>query len=76
MDKDLANGQIGAVGNYDVAFTGGKVVVSINVGLPELNVKVSAEISPKTILDQIAAKVGGPIPVEVAKFMEDALALS
>lgn len=76
MDKDLVKGNIGSVGNYDLAFLGGKVVVSVGVGLPEISANLSVSIGPKEILDLIAAKIGGPIPAEVAKFLEDALALS
>lgn len=76
MDKDLLNGKLGSVGSYDLAFTGGKIVVSVGVGLPEVSASLNVSIGPKEILDLIAAKIGGEIPKEVAKFLEDALALT
>lgn len=75
-DKDLVHGSIGTEGNYDVSFTGGKIVITAGLGLPEANASLSISISPKVILDEIAKKVGGPVPVEVAQFLESALALS
>lgn len=76
MDKDLLTGSLGSVGKYDLAFEGGKVVVSLSVGLPEIAATLSVSIGPKEILDLIAAKIGGPIPASVAEFLESALALT
>lgn len=73
---DLVAGKIGTVGSYDLAFTAGKVVVTAGVALPEATVSLSVAVSPKEILDVIAARIGGPIPLEVAKFLESALALA
>lgn len=77
MDKDLIAGNLGTIGKYDLAFTGGKIVFTLGLGLGEVGVgaSLSVLIGPKEILDLIAAKIGGPIPLEVAQFLEAALAL-
>lgn len=76
MDKDLVNGKLGTVGSYDLAFTAGKIVVSVGLSLPEVGASLSVSIGPKEILDLIASKIGGPIPAEVASFLESALSLN
>lgn len=76
MDKDIVAGKLGTVGNYDLAFIGGKIIFTLGVGLPEVGASLSVSVGPKEILDLIAAKIGGPVPKSVVEFLETALALT
>ena len=58
-----------------VQFVEGKIVITASLGLPEVAASVVLNVSPKTLLDEIAAKIGGPIPAEIAQFLENALGL-
>jgi hypothetical protein len=62
-DKDIVAGNIGEFAAYDVAIKGGKLVLSQSLSL-------------KAVLDAMAAKIGGPVPAEVASFLEKELGLS
>lgn len=73
--KVLEQGAIGNVGTQSVEFVGGQMVAKASVAVPYGSVDLDIVISPKAILDAIAAKVGGPIPAEVAAFLEQALGL-
>jgi hypothetical protein len=75
-DKDLLNGKIGSEGTYDVAIKAGKIVVSSTVVEPMFTATASVSVSGKQILDAMAAKIGGPIPAEVASFIETTLGLA
>ena len=63
QDKDLISGQAIQGVTYDVALMGGKVVLSVS-------------LSGKVLLDMLAAKIGGPMPIEIAKFLEDSIGLT
>lgn len=75
-DQDLANGSLGAIGKWDVAFSSGLLVLSAQASDVGVAANVSVSVSGKTVLDALAAKVGGPIPAEVAAFLESAFGLS
>lgn len=81
-DQDLVNEKIGNIGSVDVAFKGGALVLSavIQAANPAYGLKFSntteLSVGPKEILDALSAKIGGPVPAAVAKFLEDALALT
>lgn len=62
-DLDIAQGPLGKVGSYDVALKDGKLQFSVSIG-------------PKEILDALAAKIGGAVPAEIAKFIEDTFGLA
>lgn len=72
---DVANGNIGTVGKYDVSFTSGQMVVEMDVASGPASASLSIKISGKQILDALAAKIGGPIPAEVAQLLENALGM-
>lgn len=60
--SNLVDGQLGVVGEYKVALVDGKLVASL-------------ELSPKVILDSLAHKIGGPVPEQIATFIETAFGL-
>lgn len=59
----LEQTNLGVVGSQSLQLVGGKLVFQL-------------ELSPKVLIDGLAAKIGGPIPAEVAQFLETALGLS
>jgi hypothetical protein len=60
MDKDLAKGPIGSVGQYDVAFSGGKLMAVANVSLPPSeSIKLSVEVDAGKVLDALANAIPG-----------------
>jgi len=73
--SDIKSGSIGSAGKYDVAFTDGKIVVSASIAEMGADANISISISGKTILDAIAAKIGGPIPAEIVSFLELSLGI-
>lgn len=56
-------GPNGEYGSCSVSVVDGKVVASVS-------------LSPKAALDAIAKDIGGPVPAEVAQFIENAVGLS
>jgi hypothetical protein len=66
LNLDIVKAPIGPNGEYgaaDLAIVDGKLQVSV-------------QLSPKAVLDAAAKKIGGPIPAEVAQFLEQAIGLS
>lgn len=73
------------VGNYAVAdesYSAGVATAKATVAIPEtkyglkVNVSVEADLDAKTLVGYLAAKIGGPVPTEVAAFIESALAVT
>lgn len=62
MDQPILDQKLGAIGEVKFELKDGMLIGSL-------------EISPKIILDSIAAKIGGPIPAEIALFIESAFGL-
>lgn len=62
MDKVLEEGAVGEFGHQSIEFVEGKIVAKV-------------VLSPKALLDMLAVKIGGPIPAEIAAFLEAALGL-
>lgn len=48
---------------------------SVEVSMVDGQLVASVKLSPKALLDEAALKVGGPIPAEVAAFLENAIGL-
>lgn len=74
-NKILESGKLGTVGEYSVEFKDGLLVASMNAGADGINGSLSISVSGKSIIDGIAAKIGGPIPAEIALFLESSLGL-
>jgi hypothetical protein len=71
---------IGNVGIVTESYAAGVASAVVAVAVPPtsygLNVKLSAELDldAKVLIGYLAAKIGGPVPAEVATFIEGALA--
>lgn len=74
-DKTLAEGKIGSLGTYEVDFKGGMLVVTEAAAVDGVSESLSISVSGKAVMDGIAKKIGGPIPAEIALFLESALGL-
>ncbi len=66
LNKELGSWPVGPEGRYGVA----------KIAIVEGKIVSSFEISPKGILDSVAKDIGGPVPAEVAAFLENAVGLS
>lgn len=66
MNKTLITQPIGPNGEFGtitIALVNGKLVSSVN-------------LSPKALIDSLAKDIGGPVPAEVATFLEGAIGLT
>ncbi len=77
MEQNLGN-----LGKVDESYAKGVANASVTFALPTnsfgLSVKanIEADLDAKTLVAFLAAKIGGPIPAEVASFIEAALAIT
>lgn len=77
---EQATQQIGSVGSVTESFSAGVAAVEASLVLPQTAWGLSGSLPLKLSLDSkvliayLAAKIGGPIPAEVASFLEMALA--
>ena len=73
--------KIGDVGSISETFATGVAAVSAQLNLPattfglQIGVAVNGTLDAKILIAYLAAKIGGPIPAEVASFLEAALAV-
>ena len=74
-DKNLESGKIGTIGTQSIDFKDGQIIATANASSDGITASVSISISAKSILDAIAVKIGGPIPLEIAQFLELSLGL-
>jgi hypothetical protein len=76
MDKDLAGGNIGDVGSYKVAFSGGKLVCSANVALPPgEKANLSIEVDAGKVLDALKEAVPGKLDDMLIGLIKSALGI-
>lgn len=74
--------KLGNIAVLDESYSKGVVSASGSAALPvnafglSLGVQVNATLDAKILIGYLAAKIGGPIPAEVAAFLESALAIS
>lgn len=61
MDKDLATGQLGTVGAYDLALHGTQLAMTMKAGVPVGGVDVTARIEMGEILALLKAKIPGTV---------------
>lgn len=74
MEQELAQGKLGAVGNYDVAFTGGKLVVSLNASEGPLEEGVVLKLDAGKVMDALASALpGGPLVAQIIGVAKAAL---
>lgn len=71
--------KLGSVGQADESYSKGVASASASVAVPQtsygLTLKLTAEadLDAKVLIGYLAAKIGGPVPAEVASFLESAL---
>lgn len=66
LNKDLGSWPIGPNGVYG----------SAKVAIVEGQIVGSLALSPKGIIDAVAKDIGGPVPAEVASFLEASIGLA
>lgn len=71
--------KLGSVGLADESYAKGVASAKASVTVPstayglKLNVSVEADLDASVLIGYLAGKIGGPIPAEVASFIELAL---
>lgn len=71
--------KLGNVGVADESYADGVATAKATVSVPQtayglkLNVSIEADMDASVLVGYLAAKIGGPIPAEVASFIELAL---
>lgn len=73
IEKDIAQGAIGQVGKYDVAFTGGQLVVEVDANVSVGSAGVVIKVDAGKILDALAAAIPGKVDDAVIALIKDAL---
>jgi hypothetical protein len=77
---ETATQNLGSVGELTESYSAGVASASASAALPvtsfglTLNVQATASLDAKVLIAYLAAKLGGPIPAEVAAFLESVLA--
>lgn len=72
--------KIGSVGDIQESYSKGVVSVQGSAAFPansfglSLKVSIEGDLDAKVLIGYLAQKIGGPIPAEVASFLELALA--
>jgi hypothetical protein len=61
MEKELASGQIGSVGKYEVAFKGGKLVAEIDASEGPLEEGLVLKLDAGKVLDALAKAIPGTL---------------
>jgi hypothetical protein len=74
MEKDIVEGNIGSVGKYDVAFKGGKLVLSLDAGADGVVGALSVSVDAAVVLDALAAAIPGKIDDAIIGLIKAALA--
>ncbi len=73
MDKDIAQGGLGSVGKYDVAFKGGQLVLECDAAAVVGSVGVVVKVDAAKVLDALAAAIPGSIDDAVFSVIKAAL---
>ena len=73
MDQDLAKGNLGTVGDYDLAFQGGKLVGLVDLNLPALSGMLSVKLDAGKVLDALAKAVPGTLDDVLIALLKKAL---
>lgn len=75
----MAEQNIGSVGSVTESYSKGVASVDAEVKLPqtsyglEVVVSIKGDLDASKLIAYLAGKIGGPIPAEVASFLEGAL---
>ncbi len=73
MEKEIIAGDIGSLGKFDVAFTGGKLIATGNLGYDGASVAVTLTLDSDGVLDAIAKAIPGQIDDAVISVVKAAL---
>ena len=73
MDKDILEGNIGNVGQYDVEFKGGKLVGKVMAERSGMSAAIELSVDSDVILDAIAKAIPGQIDDAVIGLIKAAL---
>lgn len=71
MDGEIAQGNLGQVGKYDLAFIGGQLVVKLELDKGASNAQLVLNIDAKQVLDAIAAL--GSVEAAIISVIEAAI---
>lgn len=80
--SESATQKLGSVGTATETFAAGVETAAVAVSLPEtawgltVGVQANQSLDAKKMITYMAAKIGGPIPAEVAVFVDSYLAAS
>ena len=75
MDQDLAKGALGSVGDYDLAFQGGKLVGKVDLNLPALSGTLNLSLDAGKVLDALAKAVPGSMDDVLIALLKKALGI-
>lgn len=72
--SDLADGNLGAVGQYHIKFEAGKLVLAADAALGPAVAKMEIAVDSAKVLDALAAAIPGTIDDAVLSLIKAALA--
>lgn len=73
METDISTGPIGAVGQYDLAFRGGKLTLSVSASEPVGSVLAAISVDAGTVIDAIAKAIPGTVDDAILGLLKAAL---
>ncbi len=73
MEQDIAQGTIGSVGKYDVAFKEGNLVVEVDANVEIGSAGIVLKLDAGKVLDALAAAIPGQIDDAVFGLIKAAL---
>ncbi len=73
MEKDIVEGNIGAVGSYDIEFKGGKLTAKVGVGHSGVSGNISLEFNSDAIIDALCKAIPGQIDDALGAILKNAL---
>lgn len=73
MEADIAQGQIGAEGKYDVEFKGGMLVLSLDYQGKLLGAGVSIKVGSDAVIDALEAAIPGKLDDAVLELLRGLL---
>jgi len=73
MEKDIIDGNIGAVGSYDIEFKQGKLTAKVGVGHSGVSGNISLEFNSDAIIDALCKAIPGQIDDALGAILKNAL---
>jgi hypothetical protein len=72
-DKEFAQGNLGQVGKYDVAFKDGALVIEVDANVPVGSAGLLVKVDASKVLDAIAAAIPGKVDDAIIGIIKAAL---